>query len=132
MGITHTTAAGGVDSGDGKLSKNAWNEAHTITTAINAQSGTTYTLVLADDNNVVELTNAAAITLTIPPNADVAFPVGAMIEIHQGGAGTVTVTPGTGVTLVSRGSVFGLGGQEAIALVRKVATNTWRLGGDIA
>lgn len=28
MGITHATTAGGSDSGDGKISKNAWNEAH--------------------------------------------------------------------------------------------------------
>lgn len=29
-GITHTTAATGTDSGDGKISKNAWNESHSI------------------------------------------------------------------------------------------------------
>jgi len=28
MGITHATAATGTDSGDGKISKNAWNEEH--------------------------------------------------------------------------------------------------------
>jgi hypothetical protein len=28
MGITHATAATGTDSGDGKISKNAWNEDH--------------------------------------------------------------------------------------------------------
>jgi len=31
MGITHTTAATGTDSGDGKISKNAWNEEHVAT-----------------------------------------------------------------------------------------------------
>lgn len=30
MGITHATAATGSDSGDGKISKNAWNESHVI------------------------------------------------------------------------------------------------------
>jgi hypothetical protein len=33
VSLTHTTAATGVDSGDGKISKNAWNEAHTLTAA---------------------------------------------------------------------------------------------------
>lgn len=100
--------------------------------SINAQSGTTYTLVLGDANGVVELTNGAAITLTVPTNASAAFPVGTAIELHQGGAGVVTVTPAGGVTLVSRGSLFDLAGQEAVAGIRKVATDKWRLTGDIA
>jgi hypothetical protein len=98
---------------------------------INAQVGTTYTLALSDAENIVELTNAAAITLTIPANATVAFPVGTVIELHQGGAGTVTVAAAGGVTLQSRGGAEDLAGQHAIAAVRKVATNTWRLTGDI-
>lgn len=100
--------------------------------SINFQTGTTYTLDLADANNVVVLTNGAAITLTIPTNAAEAFPVGTVIELHQGGAGVVTVDPDTGVTLLSRGSLVDLAGQEAVAAVRKMATNTWRLTGDIA
>lgn len=31
MGITHATSATGTDSGDGKISKNAWNADHTVT-----------------------------------------------------------------------------------------------------
>jgi hypothetical protein len=34
MGITHTTAATGTDSGDGRISKNAWNEDHTVDTGL--------------------------------------------------------------------------------------------------
>jgi hypothetical protein len=100
--------------------------------SINAQTGTTYTLVLGDANNVVELTNGSAITMTIPPNSSVAFAVGTVIEIHQGGAGTVTVTAGVGVTLLARGGLVDLAGEEAIAAIRKMATDTWRLTGDIA
>lgn len=100
--------------------------------SINAQTGTAYTLVLGDADNVVELTNAAAITLTIPPNSSVAFPIGTAVELHQGGAGTVTVAPGSGVTLISRGSLDDLAGQHAVGAIRKVATDTWRLTGDLA
>jgi hypothetical protein len=99
---------------------------------LNAQTGTTYTLVLTDAQKAVTLTNASAITLTIPANGSVAFPTGTAIELHQGGAGTVTVTAGGGVTLQSRGSAVALAGQYAIALLRKVASDTWRLTGDIA
>ena len=43
-------------------------------TAINTQTGTTYTLALADKGKIVEMNNASANTLTIPTNASVAFP----------------------------------------------------------
>jgi hypothetical protein len=39
--------------------------------AINAQTGTTYTTVLADDGKLVTCDNAASIALTIPPNSAV-------------------------------------------------------------
>jgi hypothetical protein len=100
--------------------------------SINAQSGTSYTLVLGDANNVVQLSNAGAITLTIPDNSDVAFPVGTVVEIHHGGAGVVTFAEDTSVTILSRGSLVDTAGQEAVAAIRKVATDTWRLTGDIA
>ena len=41
---------------------------------MNPQTGTSYTLVLADAAKIVECANAAAITLTVPPNSSVAFP----------------------------------------------------------
>lgn len=102
---------------------------------INAQTGTSYTLGLGDAENIVELTNGSAITLTVPSSATVNFPIGTAIEIHQGGAGVVTVVGASGpptANVVSRGSVFGLAGEDAIAVLRKVASDTWRLTGDIA
>lgn len=100
--------------------------------SVTQQAGTSYTFDIGDANSVVEFDNASAITVTIPPNASVAFPVGTFIEIHQIDAGTVTVAAGSGVTLLSRGSLVDLAGQEAVAGIRKVATDTWRLTGDIA
>lgn len=100
--------------------------------SVTQQTGTSYTFDIDDANSVVEFDNASAITVTIPPNSLVAFPVGTFIEIHQADAGTVTVAAGSGVTLLSRGSLVDLAGQEAVAGLRKVATDTWRLTGDIA
>ena len=68
------------------------------------QSGTTYTLVLSDAGEVVECTSATAVTLTVPPNASVAFPTGTLVMVHQYGAGQVTLAPGAGVTLRSPGA----------------------------
>jgi hypothetical protein len=97
----------------------------------NAQTGTTYTLVLSDAGKMVTLTNASAITLTIPTNASVAFPVNTRIDLLQYGAGQVTVG-GAGVTIYSSGSKLKLTGQYSGASLWKKATDTWVLIGDIA
>jgi len=98
---------------------------------INSQSGTSYTLVLGDAGEAVECNNGSAITLTVPPNSSVAFPVGTVIEIVQLGAGAVTITPGSGVTINSRGAVLKTSGQYAMAYLRKRATDTWIATGDL-
>jgi hypothetical protein len=72
--------------------------------AINAQTGTTYTTVLADDGKLVTCDNGSPIALTIPPNSSVAYGIGTQINIMQLGAGQVTITAGAGVTLRSSGS----------------------------
>lgn len=103
----------------------------TVTTVPeNAQTGTSYTLALSDAGKMVTLTNAAAITLTIPTDASVAFPVGTRIDIGQGGAGQVTVG-GAGVTIRSSGSKLKLSGQYSGATLWKKGTDEWWLIGDI-
>ena len=97
----------------------------------NAQTGTTYTLALTDVAKVVSLTNASAITLTIPTNATVAFPTGTQILLYQGGAGQVTVG-GAGVTIRSQGTKLKLFGQYAVAGLLKVGTDEWVLFGNTA
>jgi hypothetical protein len=97
----------------------------------NAQTGTTYTLVLTDVAKVVSLTNASAITLTIPTNASVAFPTGTQILLYQGGTGQVTVG-GAGVTIRSNGTKLKLTGQYAVGGLLKVGTDEWVLFGNTA
>jgi hypothetical protein len=97
--------------------------------ATNAQTGTTYTLVIGDADKLVEMSNAAAITLTIPTNSSVAFPTGTQIDLLQTGAGQVTVG-GAGVTLQSEGTKLKLKGQYAAATLIKRATDTWVLIGN--
>jgi hypothetical protein len=91
-----------------------------------------YTLVLADAGKAVEMSNAAARTVTVPPNADVAFPVGTLVEVTRMGAGTVTIVAGAGVTLRSRGSLLAVGNQYGAVSLRKRATNEWVVVGDLA
>jgi len=97
----------------------------------NAQTVTTYNLVLTDAHKTVTLTNGSAIDARIPLNSGTAFPIGTRIELIQGGAGQVTVAPTGGVTLNSSGGKTKLAAQYAVATILKTDTNTWYLFGDI-
>ena len=106
-----------------------------INLGINAQTGTTYTTVLADNGKLVTQTNASAITTTIPPNSSVAYPVGAQINVVQLGAGQVTFAQGAGVTIVSTGATASapkLRAQYSTATAVQTATDTWLVMGDIS
>lgn len=91
-----------------------------------------YGLLLADAGTCVEMNKGSAVTLTVPANADIAFPTGTVIEIFQLGAGQVTVAAAVGVTIRSSGDKLKLTGQYSGASLRKRATNEWVLVGDIA
>ena len=99
--------------------------------ALNAQTGTTYTTVLADDGKLVTCDNGSAIALTIPPNSSVAYGIGTQINIMQLGAGVVTITAGVGVTLRSQGSKLKTNGQYSVATCVKIATDTWVVVGNL-
>ena len=93
------------------------------------QQTSDYTLVLDDAGKVIEMTAATALNLTVPPNSSVAFPVGTIIEVYQGGAGTVSLVQGSGVTIRNN---LPLSGQYAEATLRKRATDEWVLAGSLA
>ena len=104
---------------------------------LNDQTGTTYTPVLTDQYQVLEIMNkATAIAFNIPTNASVAFPVGTVLNVLNIGAGTCTikaVTPAT-TTVLSAGATAAsptLAQYKSCALI-KVATDTWYVVGAIA
>ena len=104
---------------------------------LNAQTGTTYTTVIADSyQTLVTVSNAAANTLKIPTNATVAHPIGTVITVLNKGVGVCTisaVTSGT-TTVLSAGAVAAsptLSQYKSCALI-KVDTDTWYIVGSIA
>lgn len=103
-----------------------------VTRTINAQTGTTYTLAIGDAGAFVTMNNAAANTLTVPPNASVAFPVGTQIDLQSIGAGQTTIAQGSGVTINSEDSKKKLTKQYSAGTLIKIATNTWLLCGSLA
>jgi hypothetical protein len=99
---------------------------------INPQTGTSYTLDSSDAGKLVTLSNAAAITLTVPQDSDESIAIGTYIDLYQLGAGQVTVVAGSGATLRVSGLTAKLRAQYSRATVQKVSANTWSLGGDLA
>lgn len=99
---------------------------------INAQTGTTYTLALTDVAKIVTLSNASAITLTVPAESSVAWPAGTTIVLVALGAGTVTVTAGGGVTINSANAAVDIGAQYGAVTLVKYGTDTWLLFGNLA
>ena len=106
-----------------------------INLQVNAQTGTSYTTVLADNGKLITLSNASAITATIPPNSSVAYPIGAQINFVQLGAGQVTFIQGSGVTIVSTGATASAPktrAQYSSATAIQTSTDTWLVAGDIS
>lgn len=106
-----------------------------INVGINAQTGTTYTTVLADNGKLVTQTNASPITTTIAPFGSVAYPVGAQINFTQFGAGQVTIQGGSGVTVVSTGATASapkIRSQYSSATAICTSQDNWLIVGDIS
>ena len=97
-----------------------------------AETGTTYTLVAGNLNQLVTLNNASPITLTVPPSV---FSAGDVINIAQIGAGQVTLSQGAGVTITSTGATSSapkLRAQQSAASIICTASNTFLVVGDLA
>jgi hypothetical protein len=105
----------------------------TLRLSINAQTGTTYTLVAADASyKLVTASNAAAITVTVPPSI---FTAGDVVNLQQIGAGQVTFAQGAGVTITSTGatsSAPALNAQFSACSIICTASNTFTVIGDIS
>lgn len=97
----------------------------------NLQTGTAYTLVIADAGKRVAMSNAASNVVTVPPNSAVPFQVNAMLFVSQDGAGSTSIAAGVGVTVNSADGLK-IGGQYKMASLIKTATDTWMAIGTTA
>jgi hypothetical protein len=104
--------------------------------ALNAKTDS-YTAILTDNQNkLVTMDKATANDFLIPTNANVAFPIGSVINVVQIGAGKTTikaVTSGT-TTIVSTGATStapNLRARYSAASCIKTGTDTWLVIGDI-
>ena len=98
---------------------------------LNAQTGTTFAPVVADENTMVTLSNAAAVTVTLPSNGTQAFPVGAEVDFLWLGVGQPTFVAGSGAT-VNATPGLKLRGRYSAATAKKIGTDAWVCIGDLA
>lgn len=98
---------------------------------INAQTGTTYTVVVADRRKLVTLTNAAAITVTLPTPTSLGLAAGASIDFAVLGAGMATFTAGAGATVNATPSAVTRAQYSAVTALA-ISTTGWLLVGDLA
>ena len=97
---------------------------------INAQTGTSYTAVLADANGLVTMDNASANTFTLPLHASVAYATGTQIAVKQKGAGVTTIAAPSGGTIngVTDGSCD-ISGQWGTVVLTKLGMDAWSVDG---
>lgn len=120
---TDSGLTGGVTSGTASLK---------LKLEFDAETGTTYTLVAGNLNQLVTLNNASAVTVTVPPSV---FSAGDQIHCQQIGAGQVTFSQGSGVTITSTGATSTapkLRARYSAATIICTASNTFTIVGDLS
>lgn len=106
------------DSGGGP----AWPAAQTFTG--------NKTLGLADAGTYNISQDATAQTVTVPPQASVAWEADTEIHIQQGAAGAVSIAAGAGVTINRRASATAVtDGAYSVVTLKRTASNVWTLFG---
>jgi len=103
-----------------------------INLALNAQTGTTYTLVAADSGKLVTSSNASAVVITIPPSV---FAAGEQINVQSIGVGLTSFAQGAGVTITSTGATSTapiLRARYSACTIICTASNTFTVIGDLS
>lgn len=87
-----------------------------------------YTLVVGDANKLISVNSASNLTVTVPSGL---FSVGDIIYVTRTGTGTVTIAA-SGTTLTSADSNLKLRARYSSAAIICIASNTFRIVGDLA
>lgn len=93
------------------------------------ESTTARTLALTDAGAYLRHTNASASTVTVAPQASVAWAADTEIHIRRAAAGNLTLTPGSGVTLnAPSGGTLVMTSAMSVTL-KRAASDTWDVTG---
>ena len=137
VGFSWATASTGLPSQTGNGGKYlktdgsaaSWNN---VDITISTATGTAYTPAVTDVNKLVQLSNAASITVTVPAAV---FSAGQQVNIQQTGAGQVTVQ-GDGTTVLTSTGASGPApktrAQYSAATIVCTSSNNFTVIGDLS
>jgi hypothetical protein len=94
--------------------------------AINSQTGTAYTLLAADNGEIIVWNTSAGATLTIPSG----LPVGFNATLIQTGTAAIGIT-GSGTTLNSFEGKLRTAGQHAAVSIISYSSNVFNVAGGL-
>ena len=132
--ITGTDGQDALVVADGDVSiTDALTVTGTTTTYLNVitDSTTTRTPGLTDASAYILTTHGTGITVTLPQDSDVAFPVGTQIIFERNGAGTLTFAAGAGATVNSKGATLTCADRYTTVAAVLIATDIWTIFGNI-
>jgi hypothetical protein len=112
---------------NGNLSGSTTNTLSGFGAQINSISNS-YQLAATDNSEVVQSNAASAITVTIPAG----LPTGFNCMVLQYGAGQITFSPASGVTIINRNSYNKTIGQYALATVLHIGSNIVIISGELS
>lgn len=91
---------------------------------------TAYAMRLSDMGKWIETTNGSAITITIRPSSEIAWPTLGIIGWEQNGAGQITFAAGDGVTIRTSETLKSAKQYAAGGLLYK-GNDVWLLSGNL-
>jgi hypothetical protein len=95
----------------------------TVTDATTAR-----TLALTDARKYIRCTSSSSVSVTVPPQASVAWAADTEIVVERAGTGSLTIVAGSGVTLVSPRTLVADVRYSCVTL-KRIASDTWVVGG---
>ena len=87
-------------------------------------------LLLSDEGKLLSCASDGAISLTVPKNSDVAFPIGTEIAVFRAGLGSVTIAAAEGVTICAPSAARAIGTRYSALRLKKWDANVWTLEGE--
>ena len=117
-------AASGVASLDGNKKVTAAQASAWV-----VQKTASATLTLGEAGCFLYVNSTSGLTITVPANSAVAFPVGTEIEICRWNTGAVTIAAASGVTLYSVDNARKIDAQYGVVCLKKQNTDVWLLSG---
>jgi hypothetical protein len=125
-GTSGTTGTSGVNGTSGTSGAGGGGSSYFVVTGY---AGNSLTLALDHAGDYIRTTSATPVTITVPPQSSVVWVDNTEIMFEQAGAGQITLTTGTGVTINSSESLK-TEKQYSVVAIKRTSSNVWTFFGE--